>query len=221
PSDRARAHFKAGYALHLAEDHEGAVVSLRAFLEQWPDDENVPEARFLLATTLRKLNRAQESLTATLDLLRAERSRSNADAKRWSYWQRRTGNQLANDFFQSGDVHNALAIYTSLAALATEPNWRMPVTYQIALCYERLGDLDRACQTYRAIIAEAGESPSPDTADIARMAASRLAHVDWRGNVDRQVSALFDSTTGQIPPTSQESLANDANRNPASAPAAL
>ncbi|HYP17649.1 MAG TPA: tetratricopeptide repeat protein, partial [Opitutus sp.] len=87
PADRARAHFKAGYSMILANELDAAVTSLRAFLEQWPNDENVPEARFLLATTLRKLNRAQEALTATLDLLRAEHSRSNADARRWSYWQ--------------------------------------------------------------------------------------------------------------------------------------
>src|SRR5690606_4071359 len=36
PVDRARAHFKAAYSLHLAEDFDSAVTSLRAFLEQWP-----------------------------------------------------------------------------------------------------------------------------------------------------------------------------------------
>lgn len=221
PADRARAHFKAGYSLQLAGDDEGAVTTLRGFLEQWPDDENAPEARFLLATTLRRLNRTQEALAATLDLLRAERSRSHADDRRWSYWQRRTGNQLANDFFQNGDIVNALAIYNGLAALTTEPSWRIPVTYQVALCYERLGDLARACEIYRAIVAEAREHRVPEIADIARMAASRLAHVAWREQTDRQVAALFDSTTGQLSSTSSPSSENDADRSPAPAPAAL
>ncbi len=222
PADRARAHFKAGYALQLSADYDGAVTTLRAYLDQWPDDENVPEARFLLATTLRKLNRTQDALAATLELLQAERSRSAADTKRWSYWQRRTGNQLANDFFQGGDIPNALAIYSGLAALSDDPAWRIPVNYQVALCYERLGDTERACSTYRAIVEAATPEASPEIADIARMAASRLAHVDWRRLTDRQVSALFDSTTGELPlPAAPISANHDANRGPATTPAAL
>jgi len=220
PVDRARAHFKAAYSLELAGDLEGAAGSLRSYLEQWPDDENVPEARFLLATTLRKLNRPQESLAATLELLRAEKSRSAADAKRWNYWQRRTGNQLANEFFDSGDFVNALAIYHGLAAISEDPAWRTPVTYQIALCYERLGDIDRACNTYRGIVESAGPNPSPEVADIARMAAARLAHIDWRDAIDRQVAALFDTGTGQTTPA-PSTASHDSNRSPASAPATL
>ena len=134
PADRARAHFKAAYSLHLAGDAEGAVTSLRGFVDQWADDENVPEARYLLAITLRAVKRPQEALAATLELLRAEKSRSGADAKRWTYWQRRTGNQLANEFFQNGDILNALAISHGLEALSEESRWRIPVAYQIALC---------------------------------------------------------------------------------------
>jgi tetratricopeptide (TPR) repeat protein len=69
PADRARAHFKSAYSLQLAGDLEGSVTTLRAYLEQWPEDENVPEARYLLATTLLQLKRPDESLAATLALL--------------------------------------------------------------------------------------------------------------------------------------------------------
>src|ERR1017187_3275156 len=86
PTDRARAHFKSACALHLAGDLEGAVTTLRAYLEQWPQDENVPEARYLLATALLQLKRPDESLAATLSLLRGEESNSAAEPKRWAYW---------------------------------------------------------------------------------------------------------------------------------------
>lgn len=200
PSDRARAHFKSAYSLQLAGDIQGAVNGLRSFIEQYPDDENVPQARYLLATSLRTLNRPQEALAATLDLLRAEHGRSAADAKRWVYWQRRTGNQLANAFFQSGDILNALSIYHGLSALSDEPTWRIPVTYQIAQCYERLGDSDRAGKAYRTIVDTAGNNAAPEVAETARMAAARLAHVEWRDQTDREVATLFDTTTGQPPP---------------------
>lgn len=224
PQDRARAHFKAGYSLQLSGDLEGAVTTLRSFLEQWPEDENVPEARFLLATSLRQLKRSKEALTVTLELLNAERARSAADAKRWAYWQRRTGNQLANDFFETGDFTNALAIYQGLARLNEDPDWRMPVTYQVALCYERMGDSEHAIATYRSLVDGAGQNPSPVAADIARMAATRLAHVDWREATDRQIAELFDSTTGQtraMPVAPKPASPHDDNRSSPTAPPAL
>ena len=222
PIDRARAHFKAAYSLHLANDFEGAVTSLRSYIDQWPDDENIPEARHLLAISLRSLNRSQDALVATLELLRSEQSRSAADGKRWSYWQRRTGNQLANEFFQGGDILNALAIYHGLAALSEDPAWRVPVAYQIALCYERLSDPERACKTYHTILDAAGANPSPDIADVARMATARLAYVEWRTNTDKQVVALFDTTTGNPPSApSKPATLNDSDRSPASTPATL
>ncbi len=197
PADRARAHFKAAYALRLQGELEGAATSLRTFVEQWPDDENVPEARYLIALTLRELKRPQEAFTATLDLLRTEKARIATDPKRWAYWQRRTGNQLANDFFETGDTLNARAIYASLLELSPEPAWRLPLTYQLALCYERLGITDRARTSYQAIVDGAGPQPAPEFLEIATMARWRIEHLDWRERVGQQISTMFESTTGR------------------------
>ena len=200
PADRARAHFKAAYALNLQGDHEGAVTMLRSFLEQWPDDENVPEARYLLATSLRQTDRPQEALVAALDLLRTEKSRVGGDAKRWAYWQRRTGNQLANDFFEHGDIHHAEAIYTGLAALSEDPAWRLPVLYQIALCDERLGRTDRAHLAYQDIVDATKATTIPELLELGRMAAWRLAPLDWNDTVRKQVTRIFETSTGRMPP---------------------
>jgi len=203
PVDRARAHFKAGYALRLQGDLAGALTTLRAFIEQWPDDENIPEARYLTAVTLRELNRPQEAFAATLELLRTEKSKTASDPKRWAYWQRRTGNQLANDFFESGDTLNAHAIYAGLLELSPDVSWRLPITYQLALCYERLGLADRARASYQSVVDGVGANPPADIAELARMAAWRIDHLDWRERVGRQVSAFFDTTTGRqaaVPP---------------------
>jgi len=194
PIDRARAQFKSGYALRLQGDVEGAVRTLRSFLEQWPQDENVPEARYLLAISLRELNRMQEAFAATLDLLRTEKSRLEADPKRWAYWQRRTGNQLANDFFEMGDTMNARAIYSTLLELSAEPAWRLPLTYQLGLCYERLGVTDKARASYQAVIEAAGATPPDDFRELVTMAKWRIEHIAWRGDVSRQVTNFFDST---------------------------
>lgn len=205
PADRARAHFKSAYALQLAGDLEGAVKTLHSYLDQWPKDENVPEARYLLATTLRQLNHPNEALAATMELLRSEQSTSGVDAKRWSYWQRRTGNQLANDFFQQGDTMNALSIYQGLAALSPELTWRLPVEYQMALCYERLRLADRAKASYQAIVDGVAElnaaKPAvpvpPEMTELVRMASWRLTNLDWTDKTDHQLSVFFSTTTGQ------------------------
>lgn len=217
PIDRARAHFKSAYAAQLAGDADGAVRILRDYLEQWPQDENVPEARHLLAVTLRQLGRPEEALAATFELLRAEHLASEADPKRWNYWQRRTGNQLANEFFAHGDTANALAIYQALAALADEPTWKLPVLYQVALCYERLRSIERAKETYTQITE--GAKTMPDHAELnelAKMAAWRITHLDWNNVTDRQLNSFFATTTGQPdaakspPPTGNEPPAGPA-----------
>ncbi len=205
PSDRARAHFKAAYSLRLKGDLENAVSTLRAYIDQSPDDENVPEARYLLAVALRELKRPEEAFAATLELLRTEQTRVARDPKRWAYWQRRTGNQLANDFFESGNTLNAQSIYQGLVALSPEPNWRIPLTYQIGLCYERLGNTDRARASYQSIVDGLGATPPTELAELARMAAWRINHLSWRDGVSQQVSQLFETTTGQTPPADAKS----------------
>ncbi len=200
PTDRSRAHFKSAYAQILAGEKENAINTLRDFLAQSPENENVPEARHLLATTLRQLNRTEEAMNATLTLLRSEQAHSEADPKRWIYWQRRTGNQLANEFFENGDTMYALTIYQGLAALSPEPVWRLPVTYQIALCYERLRLLDRARTSYKSIVdavATATPASTPEMQELSKMASWRLTHLEWSEQTERQLTVFFSTTTGQ------------------------
>lgn len=245
PADRARAHFKSAYSLLLGGELEGAVTTLRAYLEQWPQDENVPEARYLLATTLLQLKRPDESLAATLALLRGQEANSAANPKQWAYWQRRTGNQLANEFFQNGDATNALAIYRGLAGLSSEPMWKLPAEYQIGLCYERLRSLDLARQSYQSILdavaqlnsAKAAPAapnspppaanatpvaaeavPGPDMNELARMASWRMEHLEWNDRTELQLTKFFAS--GPLTATKPQKTAtkDDTNGSTAAAP---
>lgn len=210
PTDRARAHFKSAYAAQLAGDLEGAVRTLRAYLEQWPADENAPEARYLLATTLRQLSRPEEALAATLELLRGEKAHSGAEPKRWAYWQRRTGNQLANEFFHAGDTAHALAIYQGLAALSEDAAWKLPVTYQVALCFERLRATDRARGAYQTIIDGVKGSGSEELNELAKMASWRLANMAWNENADRQLTSFFSTSPTPVPPAIHDAPASSA-----------
>jgi TolA-binding protein len=207
PTDRARAQFMTGCSQARGQDLADAVATLRGYLDEWPNDENAPEARYILATTLDALKRQPEALEVTLDLLRTERSRMASDPKTWSYWQRRTGNQLANSFFLRGDILNALRIYQDLIKLSPEPSWRLPATYQVALCYERLFQWDRARDAYRAVISGAapkeGEPPvDSEITDLAQMANWRLQHMQWRNDFNRRLATMMSNTDDNAPKAS-------------------
>jgi len=196
PVDRAKAHFKAAFSLQLAGDNKGAIALYRSFLEQNADDDNVPEAHYQLATCLNALGRPQEALMETLDLLRTEKSKTAKDPKVWSYWQRRTGNQIANEFYERGNFRSALNIYDTLQGLSQDPAWSLPITYQVALCYERLGITDKAIASYKSIISaaaavKADDPRREDYADLARMSEWRLKQIDWVHDTERKLDTIL------------------------------
>lgn len=198
PGDRARAQFKAADALRRAGSLETAAAALRSFIHEWPDDENSPEARYLLALTLRDLKRPQESYAVTLDLLRVEKSRVAAAPKRWLYWQLMTGNQLANEFFDTGDTAAAHTIYSALLSLSPDLSWRLPVTYQLGVCYERLGVTEQARHAFRTVLELAGGNPAPQFAALTDMAAWQIDHLAWRESVGRQIDIFFNPASGDL-----------------------
>lgn len=216
PEDRARAHFKAGYAHHLNQDSEAAARVLRDFVEAFPKDENAAEAYYLLASACWKMNRREEALGATLQLLKGEDvARGENGSKRWAYWQRRTGNQLANDFYQMGEHQSALQIYLRLAEISPEPEWRMPSLYQAALCYERSQAATKASDIYREIGASAAQNPSSIIlAELAKMAAWRLEHFTWQQDTIRKTDSLFSTASPTLAPLGPESKKeNDPSRS--------
>lgn len=232
PADRARAHFKSADALYHEKDFEGTVKTINSYLAEWPEDENVPEARYLLSVSLRSLGRKEEALDATLALLRTEKA--SGDPKLWSYWQRRTGNQLANDFFQAGDTLNALMIYQGLSALSTEQEWCLPVAYQTGLCYERMRMYDRAAVSYQTILdalspggakpAEAKNEkvkvPNAELSELGRMAAWRIGQLNWHEQTEHQLAAVFATTSEPMPaaPSGSHTIAPNIDTNVSSQP---
>jgi tetratricopeptide (TPR) repeat protein len=193
PADRARARFKAAVCLLRAGEHTSAIAALTVFIGQDPDDPHSPEARFLLAQVLGENGRRDESLRVTLDLLHYERARADQSGN-WRAWQRRTGNQLANQLYQQGEFTSALLVYRALDGLDTTPAWRLPVLYQLGLCQERLEQPTEAIATYAQIVKLAGDPPPADLADIVRMATWRSSQLSWAVATREQIQALRPAT---------------------------
>ena len=144
---------------------------LRGYSTLFPNSSYVPETHYLLALSYEHLNQDEESIAQLLSLLReadfnpdakieeeqlkSERDRDYAKIEQlrniWDFWKKKTGNYLANKFFEEGEFFNAYRIYSSLRAIDDNPNWQVPLIYQIALCEEKLGNYVQASESYLEI----------------------------------------------------------------------
>ena len=179
-AQRARVRFRALHSQFLLDDAPGAIVNAEKFLAEFPDDASAPECRYLLAAALRAVGRKTESFDTVLALLREEKTRKDKAPERWIYWQKKTGNEFANGFYQQGDFVSALTIYQTLAQLADDPDWQWPVVYQIGLCFERLRLASRAAEAFKFIIDESAK-PANTAKPLAENTAALVQMARWRG----------------------------------------
>lgn len=184
PGDRERVAFRGAQLLHAQGLWVEAEVQLARFIETHPESEATPEARHLRATALEQLGRRDDAIQEVVALLRSQDSADPARVVQANHWKRRTGNELANRFYEQGDVTGALAIYQAIAGASEAPEWRWPAVYQIGLCFERLNLPFRAVEAFKVILeadaARTAGAPLPKSlASIRTMAEWRLAHLDW------------------------------------------
>ena len=144
---------------------------LRGYGTLFPSSAYIPETHYLLALAYEHLNQDEESIAELLNLLREaefnpeafvadeslkpERDRDSQKVERmkkvWGFWKKKTGNYLANKYFEDGEYFNAYRIYSALRPVDESPFWQVPLLYQIALCEEKLGNFVQATETYLSI----------------------------------------------------------------------
>jgi tetratricopeptide (TPR) repeat protein len=129
-----------------------------------------------------------------LVLLESQQTAARENDSQWTYWQRRTGNEIANELYKEADYVNALEIYKSLANLNNAPSWKLPVWYQMGLVYERLLQPQKATEMYDRILAsekELGpEAANPSLAAVIEMARWRKNHLQWQIQAEKTKEQL-------------------------------
>jgi len=196
PSERMRAHYRMCYLLYNLGNYEQGIAQMQRFLEAYPQSPHEPEIRYLLATSYKRLNRKPEALREVVNILQRQSSPDTAVRETAGEWKRRTGNELAAEFYDQGDFRSALAIYQALAGYSAKPDWRWPAVYQIGLCFERLGLLERARQAYEQILAwkteeaTAAEELGASLQALSQMAQWRLDHLDWESDLLARLNTL-------------------------------
>ena len=150
--NEAQVRLKLVKAVFELKDWKGVVAEGQLCIERAALSSQIAEVRFLMAEAYKKLGMRQEAIQQTLELLNTEQERASKDPDNWSYWQKRTGNKLANELYEQGDYLNALLIYETLFKLPGNAEWHSQALYQIGLIYERMFQPDRASAAYSEIL---------------------------------------------------------------------
>ncbi len=179
------------------------------FLNRNPDAAERPHVRFYLANAYKQLGRNEEALQQVRVLLQEEQAQAQADPQGWAYWQKRTGNEIANQLYREGDYARALEIYLSLAQLDSTPAWQIPVWYQVGVSYEHLDQPAKAGENYLKIIQREpalGTNATPGLKAVVEMARWRRGFLDWESQAEARNRLLkpqpsaVDTSTVVAPP---------------------
>lgn len=192
--DRPQAQYCLIRSLAASDKFSEAAQQAQDFLNRYRDAPQQPEVRFLFAQALKQTSRNSDALQQVLVLLQEQRSKTKGQPEVWAYWQQRAGNEIGNQLYRDGDYPAALSVYLALVELDAAPTWRLPVTYQVAMTYERLLQPAKAIDTYNTILAEQSKwttNATPNLKAVFEMARWRSEFLQWqtRAHVANQTIA--------------------------------
>jgi tetratricopeptide (TPR) repeat protein len=176
-------------SLFELDRHSEVVARSEEFLKHHLQSDAEAEIRFHCALALKRLGRKSESTAQVLQLLRSQQATAQADPRNWLYWQRRAGNEIANQLYREGEFLYALDIYLSLAGLDDSVGWQVPVLYQIGLVYEKIEAPQEAMDVYGKILAlekEVAKDGGPSLKALFDLAKWRRGLLAW----ERQMRPL-------------------------------
>jgi tetratricopeptide (TPR) repeat protein len=181
--NRAQIQYKLVRCLSALGRHPEAAAQAQNFLEQHPKASELPEVRYLLASSLKVLNRNEDSLRQVMLLLQSQKEVALQYPEHWIYWQKRAGNDIANQLYREGDYLATLEIYQALVELDASPGWQIPVYYQIGLVFERLNQPVKAVETYTKVLEQQKEVKAdqltPGLKTVFEMARWRKDQIAW------------------------------------------
>ena len=199
-TEASEVSFRLAFISYLNKDYPKSLTRSQAFLASYPASPLAPEAQYINIQSLRGLGRTDEAMRETLELLRSGQQYGKKKPAVWAYWQRKTGNEIANDLYESGDVLGAHAVFLKLAEIEDDPNYRGAAVYQIGLCFERLRHLDRARDAYKWILEKIPSTPPANSdqfygdnlAMLREMAQWRLDNLAWLEKTEKEMFPLLD-----------------------------
>jgi tetratricopeptide (TPR) repeat protein len=209
PANRSAIQYRFIHCLESLGRRSEAIAQAQDFLRHYPADPRRPEVHFLCATALKQAGHESEALAQVLALLQEQCGGTNCTSQTLAYWQRRAGNDIANQFYQQGDALKALEIYRRLAAVESAPEWQLPAWYQVGLVLERLGQPAKALESYGNIMRRAADvsgTASPGLRTVIEMATWRKDFLAWQVKTENARIELGAASLGKPavdPPAAQ------------------
>lgn len=193
-------YYKALTALKAGKNQEGLQL-VRRFVEDYPRSQSLPEMLYLEAEVLYRLGRIYAAVDSLMRLLDTVGEPAEDQSKEWTYWRQQAGNRLANKLYEDGDYLVALRIYQGMVGLSDQADWRLPIIYQIGLCFEKLGMLDRARESFAFLIQEVEKREAEAVPEylvrLAETASWRQDLLSWRGEINADLRQLVYEREGE------------------------
>jgi len=203
--NQIQTQFKLVRSLSYSTNNPETIAQSQIFLDLYTNSSEVPEVRFFLASSLKKIGRNIDSMKQVLLLLQSQEDNVRKNPEVWTYWQQRAGNEIANQLYKEGDYLSALQIYLTLADLDKSPAWQLPAWYQTALIYEQLQQWQKATEIYQRIIDRQKEltdaTATPSLLSLFDMAKWRKDYIVWlqKAKVTQQSFLLSQGTNASSP----------------------
>ncbi|HEY3861334.1 MAG TPA: tetratricopeptide repeat protein [Verrucomicrobiae bacterium] len=204
--NKQQIEFKLIRSLSYLPNQNETISRAQRFLTNFPSYSDVPEVRFILASAYKAVGRNSDALKQVLLLLQSQQDNQRSNPDLWIYWQRRAGNEIANQLYREADFLDALQIYQNLAALDPAPAWQAPALYQVGLVYEQLQQWQKASDTYSQIIGRRAEltatNAPPSLSSLCEMAQWRKDYIAWLQKA-RQADSEFHQSNLYKPPAAK------------------
>ena len=203
---RQEALFKVAYCQYMLDQHGPSQRGFEKFLVEFPDSILAPESHYLLADLYTLQNQPQKAVGAVLALLSEPSVKNPEDEAIWLYWQKKAGNELANEFYEQNDYMSALRIYQAMWTRDDSAQWRAPTMYQVGLCFAHLEAPLKAKEVFSSIIQgefwdedaepelyaeKMGEPVSEDVRTIQELAAWHAKQIDWNTKAGNRIQSLM------------------------------
>lgn len=183
---------KCAYELN---NYTNVIAEASEFIRKYNGTEYIPECYFMLARAYRVLRKDTDAVRVVIEMLQNKGGKGTMQTV-WQNWQKRTVNDIANDFYNHNNYNDALQIYQLLVPINSTPEWQLPIVYQIGMCFERMEQFALAGKAYKFVVdtrIDARGTPDPSLSALKEMAKWRLHGVEWSEQTRAKVNDLTGS----------------------------
>ena len=153
-NDLTNVLFMKGLCAYETKKFEDAIPILENFKITYSEDINTPKTCYILVQCykeLKNIDKVNQTIQFILQEGKRKRNSNDKIGQLWHFWQKKTAEEVAQDFYEKNQFADALKIYQIMVQMDDSIEWQWPLLYSIGLCYERMQMLSRSRAAYELI----------------------------------------------------------------------